>query len=52
MLDNKIILLSSFDVDGSGDSPELNPNTTYDNYQWILTRDNKNSNWEITNWGY
>ncbi|ECP8679114.1 DUF4829 domain-containing protein, partial [Campylobacter jejuni] len=33
--ENVIILLSNFDVDGSGDNPVLNPNTTYSDYQWI-----------------
>lgn len=50
--ENVIILLSNFDVDGSGDNPVLNPNTTYSDYQWILIRDNKNNVWKIDDSGY
>ena len=45
--ENVIILLSNFDVDGSGDNPVLNPNTTYSDYQWILIRDSKNKNFHV-----
>lgn len=45
-----IVLVSSFDVDGSGDSPALNPNSTYENYQWILTR--SGGGWTLQTWGY
>lgn len=45
-----IVLVSSFDVDGSGDSPALNPNSTYNNYRWILTR--SGWSWTLQNWGY
>ena len=45
-----IVLVSSFDVDGSGDSPALNPNSTYENYQWILTR--SGWSWTLQTWGY
>lgn len=50
--ENVIILLSNFDVDDSGDNPVLNPNTTYTDYQWILIRDSKTSNWKIDDSGY
>ena len=50
--ENIIVLLSDFDVDNSGDNPVLNPGETYVDYQWILIRDNKNSNWKIDDWGY
>lgn len=50
--ENVIILLSNFDVDGSGDNPVLNPNTTYSDYQWILIRDSKNNVWKIDDFGY
>jgi hypothetical protein len=50
--ENVILLLSNFDVDGSGDNPVLNPNSTYTDYQWILRRDNKTSKWRIEDWGY
>lgn len=45
-----IVLLSSFEVDGSGESPALNPNSTYENYKWILTR--SGGTWTLQTWGY
>ena len=45
-----IILLSSFDVDESGGDGSLNPNSTYERYQWILSR--TLLGWEIRDWGY
>ncbi|MDB8804404.1 DUF4829 domain-containing protein [Romboutsia sp. 1001216sp1] len=50
--ENVIVLLSDFDVDGSGDNPVLEPNTTYTDYQWVLIRDNKAGNWKIDDAGY
>lgn len=50
--ENIIVLLSNFDVDGSGDNPVLNSNSTYTDYQWILIRDNSTSDWRIDDWGY
>lgn len=50
--ENVIVLLSNFDVDDSGDNPVLNPGSTYWDYQWILIRDNKTSDWKIDDWGY
>lgn len=49
--DQAIVLLSSFYVDGSGGDGSLNPNSTYDRYQWILTR-NRNGSWKLQTWGY
>ena len=46
-----IILLSSFDVDSSGGDGSLNPNSTYNNWQWILVRSG-NESWELKTWGY
>ena len=49
--ENVIILLSEFkvgDVGGSG----LDPNKTYENFNWILIRDDKTSDWKIDDWGY
>ena len=45
-----IILLTDFDVDSSGGDGSLNPNSTYRNYQWILTR--TLFGWELQDWGY
>ena len=33
--DEVIVLLSSFDVDGSGGDGSLNPNSTYNKWNWI-----------------
>lgn len=49
---NVIVLLSNFDVDESGKNPVLNPNSTYSDYQWILIRDSKKSDWVIDDKGY
>lgn len=50
--ENVIVLLSNFDVDDSGDNPVLNPGETYTDYNFILIRDDKNSNWKVDDWGY
>ena len=50
--ENVIVLLSEFDVDNSGDNPVLNPGETYTNYNWILIRDDKNSDWKVDDWGF
>ena len=43
-----IVLTSAFE---SGEhSGSLNPNSTYRNYQWILTR--SSGRWELQTWGY
>ena len=49
--DDVIVLLSSFDVDGSGGDGSLNPNSTYDNWMWILVRTN-DGNWKHVDHGY
>ena len=45
-----MILLTDFDVDSSGGDGSLNPNSTYRNYQWTLTR--TLFGWELRDWGY
>ena len=50
--ENVIVLLSDFDVDNSGDNPVLNPGETYTNYNWILIRDDKISDWKVDDWGF
>ena len=50
--ENVIVLLSDFDVDNSGNNPVLNPGETYTNYNWILIRDDKNSDWKVDDWGF
>lgn len=49
--ENVIILLSEFEVGDLGGSG-LEANKTYRNWQWILTRDSKESDWKIDDWGY
>ncbi len=49
--DEAIVLYSSFNVDDSGGDGSLNPNSTYDNYAWILVR-NQGGSWEHKTHGY
>lgn len=49
--DEAIVIYSSFDVDSSGGDGSLNPNSTYENWQWILIRKN-GGNWEHATHGY
>jgi len=44
-----IVLYSSFRTGSQTQS--LEPNRTYENYQWILTR-SKGSGWVLRTWGY
>jgi predicted small secreted protein len=45
-----VVLLSDFYVDGSGGDGSLNPDSTYRNWKWILTR--SGVDWELQTWGY
>ncbi len=49
--DEAIVLYSSFDVDSSGGDGSLNPNSTYDNWRWILVR-NDGAKWQHADHGY
>ena len=49
--DEVIVLLSSFDVDSSGGDGSLNPDSTYDNWMWILVR-NKDGEWKHVDHGF
>jgi hypothetical protein len=49
--DDVIVLLSSFDVDASGGDGSLNPNSTYDNWNWILVRTDGGT-WQHVDHGY
>ena len=49
--DQVIVLLSSFDVDSSGGDGSLDPNSTYDHWNWILVRSN-GGQWEHVDHGY
>lgn len=49
--DEAIILVSSFEVGPEGSNGSLNPDSTYNGWQWILTRD-KGGSWALQTWGY
>ncbi len=49
--DEAIVLLSTFDVDSSGGDGSLNPDSTYDNWMWILVRNN-GGKWRHVDHGY
>lgn len=46
-----IVLYSTFQVDSSGGDGSLEPNSTYANWKWVLTRSN-GGNWTLQTWGY
>lgn len=45
-----IVLVSTFDVDVSGGDGSLNPNDTYEDWEWVLVRDN--GAWRHVTHGY
>ena len=49
--DEAIVLTSSFETDADGGDGNLEPNSTYKNYKWILTRSYGGS-WKLRSWGY
>ncbi len=49
--DEVLVLLSSFDVDTSGGDGSLNPNSTYNDWNWILVRTN-GGKWKHVDHGY
>lgn len=49
--DEAIIILSSFTVDSSGGDGSLNPNSTYEDWQWILIRQDGGA-WQHVDHGY
>ena len=50
--ENVIILISDFYVDSSGKNPSLNPDSTYTDWMWILTRESEGNKWTVDDWGY
>lgn len=50
--ENAIVLLSNFDVADPVAHSGLEPNSTYHDWNWILVRDSKTSNWKLVDWGY
>ena len=49
--DDVIVLISTFEVGASGGDGSLNPDSTYENWNWILVR-NKGENWKHVDHGY
>jgi len=47
-----IVILSDFDVGPKGYEGGFNPNSTYNNWQWILVRTSPLSPWKLVGWGY
>lgn len=47
-----IVLLSTFETDGENHENGLNPNYTYEDYQWILERTDFTMPWEHKDHGY
>ncbi len=47
-----IVLTSTFETDGENHNNGLNPNYTYEDYTWTLTRDTSAGLWEVTDHGY
>lgn len=51
--EDAIILTSTFFVDENGGDGSFNPNETYTNWMWILTRSDSNgAEWTLRTWGY
>ena len=48
---NVVVLLSDFYVNSSGADPSFNPDTTYTNWQWVLTRTSSENPWTVDDWG-
>lgn len=49
--DEAIVLLSSFNVDSSGGDGSFEPDSTYEDWNWILIRSNSGA-WEHVDHGY
>ena len=47
-----IVLTSTFETDGENHNNGLNPNYTYEDYTWTLTRHTSAGLWEVTDHGY
>jgi hypothetical protein len=50
--ENIIILYSDFYVDSSGGDGSFNPDYTYHDWNWILIRADRASDWVVDDWGY
>lgn len=47
-----IVLKSSYRTGSSGEDGSLNPNSTYTNWMWVLSKKDKYSKWELKTCGY
>ena len=50
--ENVIVLFTKFDVDSLGGDGSFEPDSTYDDWQFILIRDDMKDDWKIDSWGY
>ncbi len=50
-VDKAIVIYSSFDVDSSGGDGSLEPDSTYEDWKWVLVR-NTDEEWEHATHGY
>ena len=50
-VDKAIVIYSSFDVDSSGGDGSLDPDSTYEDWKWVLVR-NADEEWEHATHGY
>ncbi len=50
-VDEAIVLYSSFDVDASGGDGSLEPNSTYEDWEWVLVR-SAGGEWKHATHGY
>ena len=50
--DQVIVLESTFTTDGENHENGLEPDFTYNNYRWILTRETRGSRWQHRDHGY
>ena len=50
-VDESLVLLSTFYVGNDCKDGSLEPDTTYENWMWILVR-SKDGQWQCVDWGY
>lgn len=50
--DEAIILLSTFHSGDTWVGEDLEPDTTYPSWQWVLVRQHNDDTWQLKTWGY
>ncbi len=50
--ENVIVLFSNFNTGRLSGEDGFSPNSRYENWNWILIRENADSQWKIDDWGY